>query len=93
MRDEEQMRRDLAAALQAHPGVLLEMSGWDAWVLMGALQVVARHPGLGESVRARVEHMARTVQASFDAVPALAELAEQGWNPAADVRVGEEQER
>jgi hypothetical protein len=75
----------LAHALMEHPGVAIEMSGHEAWVLLGALQWICRQQALEPELRARIAHIARTVQHAFDAVPWVAELAARGWDPAYDV--------
>lgn len=82
--DERLMIVRLTHLLQEHPGMNLQLSGVDAWSLLGALQLVCRHPGIGAAVRARIERIARTIQAGFDGMPLAADLAQRGWDPPQD---------
>ncbi len=72
------------AALQDHPGVILQLGAWEAWALLGQLQLACRHPRNNGPTRQIAERFARQIQAAVATTPALKVIAERGWNPAYD---------
>ncbi len=71
------------AALQGRPCVL-QLDGPEAFALLGQIQLACRHPrNLGPS-RQIAERIGRLIQATVATTPALAAVAEMGWNPAYD---------
>lgn len=60
-----------------------------AFAVVATVQLASRHPGFGSAMRRIVERLARLLQAEIaSAEPSLAELLEEGWNPAADIPAG-----
>ena len=58
----------------------------ESWILVSALQLVTRHPGLGDAMKQGVERAARQFQAAIaERHPEAGPLLEMGWNPAYDV--------
>jgi hypothetical protein len=74
-------------AMYRDPAILpLESSRYRLWCLMGAVQLASRHPEAmqGETMRVAVQ-MARRIQHLIATTPALARVAEQGWDQTKDV--------
>jgi len=75
-----------AAMTDKHP-LTIKIPIMEAWTLVAALQMTTRHPGIGESLRQRIEQIARQFQGAITNVhPEVAEVIEAGWNPAQDVK-------
>lgn len=81
-----QFRQDFLA-LEHHPGVHLELTAIEAWMLLGQIQIACRHPENNGISRATVEKLARQIQAGLAVTPALAAVAERGWDPAYDEEI------
>lgn len=66
--------------------ITVQMEVLDAVSLIGALQLVLRHPEFRKRPTAKfVEGWTRQLQEHISLTPVLAELLELGWNPAFDV--------
>jgi hypothetical protein len=66
------------------PSVVLELEQWDAWILLGQLQLALRHPANKGNVREVAEAVARLVQQQLILSPLLKELVEKGWDAVND---------
>lgn len=81
--------RPALAADGASPAELvrIEMAHRDAWELVGGLQLLLRHPQVGEAppLAAFFEQFGRTLQNSVADDADLYALLETGWNPDLDV--------
>ena len=67
--------------------VVLQMSKIATFQLVGALQLVLRHPGIQAMEIARnMEAMARTLENALGTDPVLRQIMQMGWNPSWDQR-------
>lgn len=56
-----------------------------AWLILSTLQMSVRHPELSDSMRKRIEHLARHFQDEIAARhPGAGDVLEKGWNAAND---------
>ena len=62
----------------------------EAWMLMGLLQLVCRHPDLSEELSQLAERLARMIQSQVCDTDQLADLAELGWNSHLDYDHGQQ---
>ena len=67
--------------------VILQLGGWEAWALLGQIQLACRHPENNGPTRQVAEQIARQLQAAVATTPALAAMAEMGWNPDYDQEI------
>ncbi|MEV0754963.1 hypothetical protein [Streptosporangium sp. NPDC050280] len=67
------------------PPVDVRVSRRDAYVVMGGLQLLLRHPALGDSMKSVFEQVGRDIQRLICDDVELYALAEAGWNPVYDV--------
>lgn len=76
---ELQLVADLARAEQNGEGpmITIHLQPYTAYVLVAALQLVHRHPGLADPLASHIEQLARQVQAGFQ--PPYSEILERGW--------------
>jgi hypothetical protein len=74
------------ARLKQQP-VILQLGGWEAWALLAQIQLACRHPENNGPTRQVAEQIARQIQAAVATTPALAAMAEMGWNPRYDQEV------
>jgi hypothetical protein len=81
----------LFEALEKRP-VQLNLHGYNAWVLLSAIQLAWRHPDISPRMKDRLETLGRTIQQAYADAPWVAELAERGWNPAHDVPANRQEE-
>lgn len=74
------------ARLQARGGEIeLKFSPIQAWQIFAQLQLALRHPQNIGTPADFARTVAKRLQGAFAGIdPVLAELAEQGWNPAFD---------
>jgi hypothetical protein len=70
-------------ALQGRPFVL-QLDGPEAFALLGQIQLACRHPANKGPSRQIAERIGRLIQATLATTPALAAVAEYGWNPVYD---------
>jgi hypothetical protein len=66
--------------------VILELSGADAWALLGQIQLACRLPSNNGPTREAVERIGRSIQAAVASAGALAIVAEAGWSGVAESR-------
>lgn len=71
--------REEFAGMEQHPGIVLDLSGYQAWCLLGQIQLACRHPENVGPSRQIVEGLARTIEAEVATTPALQEVARRGW--------------
>lgn len=81
----DDFRRDFAAMFENEEPITLVMSQPAAWMLMSALQLALRHPHFPAKIRPTVEVQARWLQGQCATTPALADVAEKGWDAEFDV--------
>ena len=75
---------DLTAAGAILP---LQFRPAHAFMLLAALQLAARHPGLeGTEVGRFVDELAHNIESRLCKTPALAEVARRGWKPEYDAK-------
>ena len=77
---EQQFIDELRRAAASNPGVTLLLGFAEAWCLMAALQLACRHPHWSGPSRSVAEQIARSLQSRLAVTPALAAVAERGWN-------------
>ena len=73
--------------------VMMRLPGIEAFQLLSALQLVLRHPEIGEHFRKTLTVLARALQERLSLTPTLAAMAEAGWRTQHDVPVEPEPER
>jgi len=75
---------DLQRLIESHP-LEIVIGGVSALHLLGALQLVLRHPGFNETVPAQTARkLAERLEAHIVAAsPGMAQLCKEGWNPEA----------
>lgn len=66
-------------------GLLVRLPFLDAWTVLMLLQLALRHPGLDAAIVERGEKAARKLQGLLSVTPALAGVAQSGWDPEFDV--------
>ena len=64
---------------EAKTPLTIQIQQLDAFILLGVLQVVLRHPQLPEGSKRLATELARSIQSSIAPSGILAELAEEGW--------------
>lgn len=57
----------------------------DAYIAMGGLQLLTRHPGIDERMKKVFEKVGRVIQETICDNPEIYALAETGWDSANDV--------
>lgn len=67
------------------PPVVFGMARHDAYSLICGMQLLLRHPDIGEPMREVFESFGRHLQEEISDAPELYAMLEAGWNPAADV--------
>ena len=72
----EDLRRIGASRLR----IVMSLSFVDAWHLFALAQLALRHPGIAGDLRERGEKAARFLQELLAVTPALASVAEAGWD-------------
>jgi hypothetical protein len=77
--------RQLAEAEQAGERHKIPIGPFSAFSLIGMLQLVTRHPDLGEGQLAIAESMIRDLAKGFEHNPAIMDLIRRGNDPAHDV--------
>lgn len=75
------------AQLDQQPDIVLELSPTSAWCLMAQIQLACRHPSNEGPSRAIAESIARDIQLVLATTPALAAVAEHGWDASYDEEV------
>jgi hypothetical protein len=77
--------RDFEALCTDNAPVEIVSTRYRLWCLMSAVQLASRHPGAMQTkpLQTAVE-MARAIQGIVATTPALARIAEQGWDQAYD---------
>lgn len=79
----EMFRNDFAR-LEDHPGVDMHLSAYQAWCVLGQLQLAHRHPeNTGPSAQIAAG-IARELESAVATTPALARVAQQGWEANGD---------
>jgi hypothetical protein len=77
--------RELEALVTDDTPVAVQSTRWRLWCLMSAVQLASRHPTAMQSAPMQVAvTMARTIQHLVATTPALARVAEQGWDQTFD---------
>jgi hypothetical protein len=73
--------RDFGALMEDETTVEVHFTRYAMWCLMSAVQLAARHPEAikMDAIRTAVE-LARNLQDCLSRTPALARIAEQGWD-------------
>lgn len=73
--------RDFAALCADETPVEIISTRYRIWCLLAAVQLAARHPNALQSrpLQTAIE-VARALQATLSTTPALARIAEQGWD-------------
>lgn len=66
----------------------LELSGFEIFIALSAIQLAWRHPGIGEELREHLHKLGHLLQRQFDSHTVLAVLAETGWDTSVDVMSG-----
>lgn len=89
--DPQQAIADLEMMFTSATTVTIEM-GWDqAWALLCAAQLASRHPGYPTSAVLHIATTsARQIQEKIAVTPALAELAQAGWDQTYDTPTGDD---
>jgi hypothetical protein len=82
----EQFSKEFAHLNQI-PAITLQLGAVEAWALLGQIQLACRHPMNLGPTRQIAEQIARQLQAAVATTPALAAVAEMGWNPDYDQEV------
>ena len=77
--------RDFRKLLHSGKQFTLTLNPLEAWSLMSAVQLAARHPGFSGQVALHATRAARRLQAAISLTPILAEIAEEGWNSHQDL--------
>jgi hypothetical protein len=78
---------DFAKKIGEGPTIQLNLTAFQAWMLMEELQLVCMLPGNRGQGRAFSEEIARTIQADLANTPALRAVAERGWSPVYDISI------
>lgn len=81
----DQMAAAAKDAIHAEWSARLELDTLSAFVLLGALQLVLRHPLINEEAGGILRGLAVHLQQSLP--PELGEMADLGWDPQFDARV------
>jgi hypothetical protein len=81
----DDFRRDLIAMAERRESFAVVLDAITAWQILGAIQLACRHPAFMGSARQTAERFARGLQEIVASTPALARVAEQGWDPEADL--------
>ena len=79
--------KELLALEQSGAGMPFTFKPSEGWYLLGALQLVARHPDLkatAPEVDAFVNRLARNIEGRLCKTPAMKEVAARGWLAAYD---------
>lgn len=77
---QDKFKAALAALQQDKQPLRLEMSKFDAWILMSTLQLACRHPQFNGPTRKIAEEIARQIQGAVADSDSLKMLAEMGWH-------------
>jgi hypothetical protein len=73
--------RDFEVLFYDKQSIQLEMSKYQAWCFLSAVQLASRHPLGRESTPMQTAmKMARAIQEAIATTPALANVAERGWS-------------
>jgi hypothetical protein len=81
---------ELEALVADDTPVEIVSTRWRLWCLMSAVQLASRHPYAMQTAPMQVAvAMARAIQGMVATTPALARIAEQGWDAAHDIWRGE----
>lgn len=67
------------------PPIVVGLHRIDAYSIICGLQLLMRHPDIGERMRETFEGFGRVLQEEVSDDPEIYALLESGWNPAADV--------
>lgn len=57
------------------------LSFWEAWSILGAIQLACRHHSFNGPSRDLAEAVARRIEQSITPFPAMKEVARRGWDP------------
>jgi hypothetical protein len=77
--------RDFEALVADEHPVEIISTRYRLWCLMSAVQLASRHPKAMQSLPMQTAvEMARAIQAQLSTTPALARIAEQGWDQTFD---------
>ena len=88
----EMFRDDLDTLVNEHPGILLELSGSQAWALLCQVQLACRHPGNTGWSRDTAELLARKLEIALAITPGLKRMAALGWDARYDAPLDETDE-
>lgn len=83
----EQWSEDFQTLVEDHPPIILQIPALDAHCVASAIQLACRHPHFTGPTRQIAERVARQIFNAIATTPALAALAEKGWDPDYDVEV------
>jgi hypothetical protein len=78
------MVRELDELRAAHPTIMFSIDPADAFNLIGALQLVLRHPDLPETTRDVAERVKTGLARAIATTPALAAVVRMGDDPTFD---------
>jgi hypothetical protein len=85
MKVTDEVLKRVALELEQAAPIKSQIPCFEAFAVMGALQLACRHPRLLAPVRPVVEKAARDLQAAIALrAPLAGELLEDGWNEALD---------
>ena len=90
---EEQLKEQFVAELRAleesGAGLPFLLSPAEAWYLLAAVQLVLRHPGMQHGRNANTAEwlhaFGRNIQERLCQSPAMAQIAEMGWDARTDI--------
>jgi hypothetical protein len=72
--------REFKALYDDRQPIILEISKYQAWCLMAAIQLAARHPAGSETAPVQEAiYIARSLQPEIASTPRLAAVAKAGW--------------
>ena len=84
---QSRVARELADLTDAGAVLPLQFRPAHAFMLLAALQLAARHPGLeGSEVGRFVDELGHNIESRLCRTPALAEAARRGWKPEYDAK-------
>jgi hypothetical protein len=82
---EEKFMRITAAVMSDETPLAVQINIKEAWLLISALQLAIRHPGLSPVMKQTLKKIARDFQQPItQRHPETARLFEMGWHPAYD---------
>lgn len=67
------------ARMGSEPNIEMAFDPRSAWVLMSAVQLAWRHPGLGDAMRENLWRLGHAIETAFRDDPEGARYAAQGW--------------